>query len=536
MPRHLWWTDAAVLLLFLALACVATLALGQDANWDLQNYHFYGPWAWLHGQRGYSQDIVAAQLQTYHNPLLDVPFYWMVAAGWDPRLIACALAVPTGLAAYFTLKLAMLCLYDGSVGSFVMSLAGTLLGASSAVGIGVLGTTMGDWPGTAFIVAALFLVCRPIAAAPLEPIPWVALVGAGFLAGLATGSKLTFGVFAVGLCAAIFWRTLLEPRYWWRATRESLLFGLAVLAGTGVLGGPWMWALWQHFHSPLFPYFNTFFKSPWWGEYPVFAERVFGPHKFNEWLALPFDVSGQKAYYVAEVRFVDWRMPALYIMALTALGVGVSSAWLRRASAVRSHNARRPFWQFLGIFFIVSLLLWTWQHSILRYLLPLFLLGGVLFVVFTKALVRPEAAPAVALVACALLGWATEPADWGRIRYGDSWFQVTLPSVEPNALVLMANQQPMSYVIPYFPQDASFLGIRNSISDEGRQTLMERSIRERIGGHTGPMYLLTYPVGGERDALTVRGLAKLQETCRAIPTNMGTSPIELCRVVRSPAK
>ena len=44
---------------FALAACVAgaaglSLALGQDASWDLQNYHYYNPWAFVHGQRGYT--------------------------------------------------------------------------------------------------------------------------------------------------------------------------------------------------------------------------------------------------------------------------------------------------------------------------------------------------------------------------------------------------------------------------------------------------------------------------------------------------
>jgi hypothetical protein len=42
------------LALFIAAAGAVSLWLRQDANWDLQNYHYYTPWAWAHG-RGKSQ-------------------------------------------------------------------------------------------------------------------------------------------------------------------------------------------------------------------------------------------------------------------------------------------------------------------------------------------------------------------------------------------------------------------------------------------------------------------------------------------------
>src|SRR5690242_5352948 len=59
--------DVALLAACIAAAAWVALASGQDANWDLQNYHFYDPWAWVHG-RTFDRDIAAAQLQTFHAP------------------------------------------------------------------------------------------------------------------------------------------------------------------------------------------------------------------------------------------------------------------------------------------------------------------------------------------------------------------------------------------------------------------------------------------------------------------------------------
>ena len=36
------------------------VSLGQDSNWDLQNYHYYTAWAWWHDHRAYTTDIAAA--------------------------------------------------------------------------------------------------------------------------------------------------------------------------------------------------------------------------------------------------------------------------------------------------------------------------------------------------------------------------------------------------------------------------------------------------------------------------------------------
>src|ERR1700675_206739 len=92
--------EAGVLLAAILVAGLASaLLLRQDVNWDLRNYHFYNAWAFVYGRLGW--DLAPAQLQTLHNPLLALPFYWMVAADWPPQLISFVMAAPAGVGAFF---------------------------------------------------------------------------------------------------------------------------------------------------------------------------------------------------------------------------------------------------------------------------------------------------------------------------------------------------------------------------------------------------------------------------------------------------
>lgn len=530
--------DTFVLLLLVVVAGGLSLALGQDANWDLQNYHYYNPWAWLNGQRGYARDIVAAQLQTYHNPLPDLPFYLMVRNDWDPRVIAFVLAIPAGIAAFFLLQTARIVFGSLPTGQrFVAIGASFAVGTTSGIGLGVLGTTMNEWPGAALTMAGLYVMVRALARSPDGPLPGRALIIAGLLCGFATGAKFTFGVFAVGLCLAIFWRTFWQPRFWWRATREAFVFGLGVLAGTAVTAGSWMWALWTHFRSPIFPYGNIWIKSPWWGEYETMG-RPFGPQWLRELLVFPFDLAAPAAFFVTEVPYVDGRIPTVYALALVALAAALMQRLAGHrpdaGAATAVPRAGRAIWQALGIFCVASFLLWTFQYSLFRYLVPLQLLTGLLLVGLIRHLMRPAAATAATVMAALLLIWTTTFPDWWRIEFGPRWFDVQMPTPDANALVLLATDGPMSYVLPFFPKDARFIGINNSISDARRRTLMEETIRKTIREHKGPLYSLTYPAGAGVDALLERRIFIITETCLPIVTNMRTSPIQLCRVVQAP--
>jgi hypothetical protein len=57
-----------------------SIALGQDDNWDLRNYHWYNPYALLNGRL--PVDMAPGNWQSYFNPLIDVPYY--VLNQWLP--------------------------------------------------------------------------------------------------------------------------------------------------------------------------------------------------------------------------------------------------------------------------------------------------------------------------------------------------------------------------------------------------------------------------------------------------------------------
>ncbi|MFO1317744.1 MAG: hypothetical protein U1F58_19280 [Burkholderiales bacterium] len=531
--------DFVLFVLLIGGAGALAVRRGQDANWDLQNYHFYNPWAWVNGRRGYTYDIVAAQLQTYHSPIPDLPFYWMVEAGWDPRLIAFALAIPAGVAAFVLLKILNLLFCDLPTRERVAAVTiAFFVGITSAMSIGVLGTTMNEWPGALLTLAGVWVVVRDMVTRPGLPPTRASLIAAGVLCGLAAGLKLTFGLFAFALCVALWLR---RPRPWpafARGFREAFLFGLAVLLGTAISGGAWMWELWTQLDNPVFPYGNVWIKSPWWGQYEVMG-RPYGPHTLGEWLVFPFTLLAPKAFYVTETEYVDARMPVLYGLALAA-----AAAWLVRgrhagyagsapAPAVAGPRTAEA-WRVVALFFVVAFLLWTQQFSIYRYLVPLEALTGAAIIALLMYLLRPGYALPAALVLAAVLVGSTRVPDWWHLEFKDRWFDVQVPPVEPDALVLLTSDGPMSYVLPYFPPDARFFGLQNSINDPKRETLMAATISRVIKEHKGPLYSLTYPANTGVDTLLAHDLLRLTETCRDVVTNMRTSPIQLCRLFRIP--
>jgi hypothetical protein len=62
--------EALLIAAYTAFAAVLSFHLGQDMNWDLQNYHFYNPYQLLAGR--FDKDILVAGVQSFFNPVLDL--------------------------------------------------------------------------------------------------------------------------------------------------------------------------------------------------------------------------------------------------------------------------------------------------------------------------------------------------------------------------------------------------------------------------------------------------------------------------------
>ncbi len=516
--------EAGILLATMLLTGVAaSLLLRQDANWDLRNYHFYNGWAFTHDRLGW--DLAPAQLQTFHNPLLDLPFYGMVAADWKPRLISFVMVMPAAVGWFFLAKILLLLfrdLPDKERRSYVILTF--LVGISATGAVAVLGSTMNDWPGATLVVIALWMLLQR---SQQQHPRWQALVAAGVIAGIASGLKLTNATYAVGLCAAVLTRKPILSA----GIRDAALFGVAVIAGVLLSSGAWMWTLYSHFESPLFPYFNDIFRSPWWDPTRIHDPR-FGPHSLFGWLTYPIPLFGYSANYVTEARFRDWRMPLIYLAWIAALVTWLVRRARRLPTPQPAIAGSSDAWRLLLVFCGVSWLLWAKLYSIYRYLVPLELVSGAVLI-YVLALTVPRRWLSTAATVAAILAIATARyPSWGRIEYGDHFFSIRLPPIAPHALVMSLSDEPTSFVLPFFPADGRFVGANNNFNDPWRKNRLAETIVRVVREHRGPLYSLTSPAGSATAALDAYRLRRAPGGCASIESNMSSVPFELCRLER----
>ena len=491
-------------MLCVVAAGARSIALGQDANWDLKNYHWYNAYALLNGRIAW--DVAPAQVQTFLNPLGDLPFWWLVHALPDPRGIAFVMALPAAIGAFFLLRMLTLLFPVGHErGALVWIAAAAAIGLTGAAGQSTLGTTMNEWPSTAFVMAALWLVVRSPDSARTQAI-------AAFLVGCAMGLKLTFAVYAIAFLAACAISA-------WRPRRLAASFA-ALVAGFALFGGYWMWVMWREFASPVFPYYNLVFRSPWW-EPSAFFDPARGPQTLAQALFLPF-YFGLKSTLVSEIAFRDYRLPALYVLGLVVAVKGV----LHRP-------ARDPRWTFLVAFALAAYFVWLQVFAIFRYLVPLELLSGALIVAATRFLVRDRGMRyAVIAALTVLLIGTTRPMSWGRIPFGREYFEIAVPSVEPKSLVIVGYVHPLSYLIPSFPAGTRFVSPANNFMLLDQPNLLEKRAQDAIRSHPGAIYLLEHRARLPQDTWTAERFGLEFGECQPIVAAMSANEPQLCRMRR----
>ena len=425
------------LLLALASAAIGAayaISLGQDINWDWQNYHDYAGYAVLTNR--FDRDVAPSGIQTYFNPALYVPIFALRAA-LSPQASTAVLGAVQGLNLCFIWFLTRHLLGPGR--SILLPLLATAIAATSPIARSEMGTSFADILVSQPIIIGLMLLIPP-AAPPGDDAaktggsaPRIML--GGLLFGLAFGLKLTVAVFVIGAIVTVL--------IGHRPLRGLLLLAVGGGIGAAIAGGWWALDIWRAFGSPLFPFYNAIFGAP---DAPPFnlTDRRFLPHGLMDALAYPFLwVVGD--HRSAEVPFRDARFAILMVMAVVVAGAHLLH---RRWLMERRHL------QFIG-FFVASYVVWLSMFAIHRYVAALELLAGPLIVVLLLPLVGRITQVAVTAVLAIVLGVWSVPANWGH-RPFDAAYVARVPDGLSQPATYFLTGKPMGFVVSSLPGESRF--------------------------------------------------------------------------------
>ena len=300
--------NASLIILVLSIAgfAVWSFLLGQDASWDIKNYHYYNAYALLSDRFDY--DIAPAQQQTYLNPALDILPY-LLAQHFPPYVFGIAIGAWQGINLWLLFLIgrevfARIKFPYPSIWALICGIAGV----TGAISVSEVGTTFHDLTLSVFILGAIYIYLKEwFALTPDKEMSLQSLLCSGFILGLAAGLKLTFAIYGLGMLTAILVVQIAILKNY----RVFLPFGFAALTGLLLAAGPWMWFLWKQYENPFFPMANAVFHSPYYLNENTFDAR-FLPKSIWQAVSFPFHFN-LSVHEGNELRFRDMREATLYI-------------------------------------------------------------------------------------------------------------------------------------------------------------------------------------------------------------------------------
>jgi hypothetical protein len=484
------------------------VVLGQDAGFDLLNYHYYSGFALLRKPFGY--DFAPAQIQSFHNPLIHVLSY-AVLANLPAKAAAALIGAIQGLNFYLVFQISQV-LFSNLKSPYRLAV-GLVTAGAGFYGIASnteLGATYGDNLISLLVLSGLLLILRRLRTVSTEDPPAAAVIAlAGFLIGAAFGLKFTSAIYVAAVAISLP-LVLLNTRKWGRST--------AALAGGLIIGflaayGFWGAYLYSEYGNPFFPYLNAIFQSPYF-EKGNFLDVRFFPKNWLQSLFYPFFFI-QKTQLVSEVEFRDVRLALCYVAIALISGIGLVRFVMRIRTESKPDRVQRNLClAFLVWFLLISYVGWLHFSSIYRYLCVLELMAPLFLVYAIGCVFRSEA---FIVWFSALLGLVVflfaVPVNFGRQGFDSDLLKLRIPPISglDRSLVLMTGYEPAAYVVPSFPAATRFVRISSTFTTPGRNLFVDREIRKILAAYDAQH---TFAFVSKEDEI---GLARLDASAYGIP-------------------
>ena len=313
---------------WLLTSAVSLLALGfvyrrgVDINWDMRNYHYFFGYSLIHWR--FDTDIAPAGISSFYNPIPLAIFYLVLSSLKFPAYAWIIAAVQLSSLPVLVLICREI---DRELGHEAPTTAGCLaLGLCLAAPLwwSELGTTFYASTTAPLVLLGVLFGLRGVRMASNAQPAGLHFALAGGAMGLAGGLKLTNGPFAVSLMLAL--AIVMFPLRTRIAARHLCSYIMGLAAGFAPTSW-WNVFLFQRWGNPVFPYYNSIFRSPY---YPAvnFRNPQFIFHSLSEFAN--FLIAAMRdTHETAEVDFADARM---LMFAVLTVFVVAACVWKRLSS------------------------------------------------------------------------------------------------------------------------------------------------------------------------------------------------------------
>jgi hypothetical protein len=450
--------NIAVFIILLIMGGIISVFLGQDVGWDLLYYHLYNPYAFLNNR--FDMDFMAAGGQSYFNPLLDIPYYLMITKlSAFPRLVAFMQGLYYGIAAFMIWLISFKFFKVERKRDYFFPVAAFIIGATNLVIILEAGTTFNDLQVTAGILLSVYILMCNLFSAQSKKRLWLILLS-GFIAGAASGLKLTVALY----CGGIFIAVLFNYKQIKSPQKTLLLFVLGCTVGFLVTDGFWIYKMWEKFKNPLFPMFNSIFESPYYRIDNGF-DKKFVPYGIIKIIFFPF--YWHKFCTIHEFNFTEFR----YIIAYIAVIIWGAVSFIRYKTKIYCPpDYYKNITKFIIFFVIASYFMWMYQFSAIRYILPVSCLTGIIIIASIKSVFKTAGFGYKVLLICCVMFFVAYTGR-GMLNDSTSDFEKTITAenlnIEDGAIVVFdtgvtAPIVPPIYIAVFQNPKAHYIGVNLS--------------------------------------------------------------------------
>lgn len=459
-------------LIAIALGLIS-IKLGQDTNGDMWNYHWYNAWSYLHGRLNY--DIAPAGAHSYFNPYLDT-IYFLSISHLHAKAHAFLFGFIQGLISYPIYYIVCNFLKEKKE-IFLITI---LCSFGSIFFIGELGESMQDNTVALFVLCSLAFVLLAKGSLTLNKKLFHTAI-ASLLVSIATGLKLTAATYLIsmGLMSVIFISVGFKDNL-----KVGLVFAIFAIMGLAISTGHWFYCLYQHFDSPIFPFYNNIFKSVYASTDPNATRHMFFfREKGIESIFYPFFFAENTSKIASAANndiFVLYSPLICFIL--------IPFCFITRAVKEGFNSVAKSDFFFISSFFFISYVIWQKEFGVYRYFIPTDLIcplviylsidgifksfgvdKKILFIFITFLLVSSNFSKGV--------------PTWGRGRLVTPYFSAETPSDVKNADVIFTFSYPSAWILPIIEPKGHVIGLGDMLFNYG--TTEYWNLYNHFGIHNG---------------------------------------------------
>ena len=414
-----------------------------DFFWDFLNYHFYNPWAFLNDRL--TVDVAPASVNTFFNPLPDLPLYFLIGRFNDfPALIYGIQGLWFGILLFVFVKFARLTFPENMTPDYAKTVLAASLATTGQATFFQIGSSTNEIQLSVFTLTTFYFLMKWIINPDLQKGMKFVVLGVFFGFGLGMKPIVLPYCLVSGAGLAFFYKRLKNPAGFLAA------YAFGGLAGYLFANGYFMLKYWNLYQNPFFPFLNGVFKSGWF-DASNYTDDRYRPTAENFWYypLLWF----AKPDLICETLYYDYRFPVFYVLLVLSMF---------KAGALKT---ARPCWRAYWFFMLSGFAVWYFLFCILRYAVILEMLAAIPVAAATvNAFVRLENGNLVRrAVACVF--WAVlcgvllmtpfQSLPWDK-NAAEKYVDIEIPAGLPENFLLKLYGFPTSGVIPVWAQGHDF--------------------------------------------------------------------------------